>query len=86
MIVTPVDPADEDGLADVGLILKLVHVGVATPDCVTPNVFPAMEALEERDDVDVFCCHDTVTELEPDPLVGDTDSHDPLPDALQLPP
>ena len=47
---------------------------------------PAIVALADRDDVDVFCVHDTVVDPEPVPLVGDTVSHDPLPLADQLPP
>jgi hypothetical protein len=35
----------------------------------------------------VFAIHDTVTvELGPPPLVGDTEIHDPFPEAVQLPP
>jgi len=34
----------------------------------------------------VFCAHDTVTEFDPLPLVGETVIQDPFPDAVQLPP
>jgi hypothetical protein len=36
--------------------------------------------------VDVFCAHETVTEPEPVPPLGETVSQEPLPEADQLPP
>jgi len=52
----------------------------------TANGLPATVALPDRDEVDVFCVHETVSESEPLPLVFETVSHDPLPEAVQLPP
>jgi len=86
VMVTSCDPAAELGLAEDGLIEKLVQVGAAVPDWLTVNVFPATVALPDRKDVDVFCVHETVSESEPLPPVFETVSHDPLPEALQLPP
>ncbi len=45
-----------------------------------------MVALPDRADVDGFWAHDTVAPPEPLPLAGDTVSHVPLPDVVQLPP
>jgi hypothetical protein len=80
------DPATADGLADVGVIEKLLHVGTAAPAWFTPKAEPATVALPDRDDVDVFCAQDTITAPDPLPLVGDTVIHEPLPLADQLPP
>ena len=52
--LTPADPLSDVGLADVGLIEKLVHVGDEVPLCVTEKLWPAIVALPERDDADVF--------------------------------
>ncbi|MDO8677399.1 MAG: hypothetical protein Q7R30_02390 [Acidobacteriota bacterium] len=56
------------------------------PPWVTVNPLPAIVAVPDRDDVEVFCAHDTVTALDPVPLVGDTVIQEPFPDAVQLPP
>jgi hypothetical protein len=61
-------------------------VSVAGAPWLTEKVLPAIVALPDRADGDVFCVHDTVTEPDPVPLGGDTVSQDPLPDAVQLPP
>ena len=53
--------------------------------CVTVKLFAATVALPLRCEPE-FCVHDTVTEPEPLPLVGETLIHDPLPAADQLPP
>jgi len=45
-----------------------------------------MVALADRADDKGFCVHDTVTPPDPVPLACDTVSHDPFPDAVQLPP
>jgi hypothetical protein len=45
-----------------------------------------MVAFADRDDVEGFGVHDTVTVPEPVPLAGDAVSQDPFPDAVQLPP
>jgi hypothetical protein len=45
-----------------------------------------MAAEADLLEVDVFCVQETVTEPEPVPLVGDTVSQEPLPEADQLPP
>jgi hypothetical protein len=52
----------------------------------TLKLLPAIVALEDLLDVDVFCVHDTVTEPEPVPPLGETVSQEPLPVADQLPP
>jgi hypothetical protein len=86
VIVTPCDPAADVGFADSGEIEKLVQAGGAAPPWLTVKLLPAIVALPDRDDVEVFCAHDTVAELDPLPLVGDTVIQDPFPDACQLPP
>jgi hypothetical protein len=52
----------------------------------TVKLLPAMLALPERGEPDVFWLQDTVTVPEPVPLAGDTVIQEPFPDALQLPP
>jgi hypothetical protein len=47
---------------------------------------PAIVADDERDELEVFWVHETVTNPEPLPLVGDTVSQEPFPLAVQLPP
>jgi hypothetical protein len=86
VIVTVVDPADDDGDAPDGEIVKLLHVGGVAPAWFTPKELPAIVALAERDDVDVFWDHATVTDPEPLPLDGDTVSHEPFPAADHPPP
>jgi hypothetical protein len=86
VIATPCDPAVDVGFVKVGLIEKPVQVAGELPDCVTLNVFPAIMAFAERCEVELFCVHETVTDPDPLPLVGETDNHDPSPDAVQLPP
>ena len=59
---------------------------VVSEFCVTLNMFPAMAAFADRCEAEVFCAHDTITDPDPLPVVGETVSHDPLPDVVQLPP
>ena len=54
--------------------------------CVTVKALPAIVAVSERGDVDVFWVHETVVDELPVPLAGDTVTHEPLPDAVQAPP
>ena len=84
--MTVVDPDAEDGSADDGDIEKAVHVGGADPDWATANVRFATVADEDRGEVEVFCVQYTVTDPGPVPLVGETVSHEPFPEAVQLPP
>ncbi|MDO8677400.1 MAG: hypothetical protein Q7R30_02395 [Acidobacteriota bacterium] len=52
----------------------------------TVKLLPAIVAVPDRDDAEVFCAHETVTAFDPLPLVGDTVIQEPFPDAVQLPP
>ncbi len=54
--------------------------------CDTTKPLPAIDAVPDRSEVPVFCVQDTVTDPDPLPLAGDAVSHEPLPDADQLPP
>jgi hypothetical protein len=65
---------------------KLVQVGGVLPAWLTVKVLPAMAAEPDLAEVDAFCVQETVTEPEPDPLVGETLSQEPLPEADQPPP
>ena len=58
------------------------------PACVTLKLLPAICALAERLDVLLFDVQLTVTAVGPgpEPLAGETESHEPLPNAVQLPP
>ena len=47
---------------------------------------PAIPALPDRPKVELFCCHERMIDPGPDPLVAETFSHDPLPDADHPPP
>ena len=57
----------------------------SVPTCVTANVFPAIVALLDREELEVFCVQETVVEPPLLPLVGETLSHDPFPLASQAP-
>lgn len=70
----------------VGLMEKLVQVAGELPAWLTLKLLPAIVAVADLLDVDVFCVQKTVAEPDPDPLVGETVSHEPLPAADQLPP
>lgn len=61
-----------------------VQVGGA-PDWFTVKELPAIVAVPDRAVGDVFCAQDTVNDRTNPPLVGDTVSHEPLPEAVQLP-
>jgi hypothetical protein len=67
-------------------MVKLLHVGCVAPAWFTAKELPAIVAFPNRDDVDVFWDHETVTEPDPLPLDGDTVSQDPLPTADHAPP
>ena len=51
----------------------------------TGNEFPAIVAFPDLCDDDEFCVHETVTDPEPLPPVGETVIQEPLPEADQLP-
>ena len=61
-------------------------VSLLLPAWLTLKLLPAIAAEADLVDVDVFCVHDTVTELVPVPLDGETVSQEPLPEADQPPP
>jgi hypothetical protein len=50
------------------------------------NELLAMVALDDREELNVFCVHETVTDCAPVPLAGETVSQEPFPAAVQLPP
>jgi hypothetical protein len=82
--VTISDPAVGPGLAEDGVMEKLVHTGGVVPPWVTTKAFPATIAASDRDDVVGFSSQDTVTEPDPLPVGGSTRSH-PLPEAVHDP-
>ncbi len=84
--VAPKPPEEDATTAEAGLRKKLVQVWTAAPACVTTKPLPAIVAPPARAEAEVFCAHITVTPPEPLPLVGDTVSQDPFPDADQFPP
>jgi len=90
VIVTSCESASEATASEVGLIEKLVQVEDGATPWLTRKLsakpLPKIDALPERGNVDVFCPHDTVSELDPLPLVGETVIQEPFPDAIQLPP
>lgn len=47
---------------------------------------PAIATLPDLAEVEVFSCQETFTEPLPDPLVGETTSQEPFPEAVQVPP
>lgn len=51
----------------------------------TIKSLPAIVADPERA-APVFCVQETVVDPDPLPLVGETEIHEPLPEAVQLPP
>ena len=69
------------GLTGFGLTEYVQATGAL---CVTVNVFPAIVTVPVRGDAAVFCVHVTVVEPDPEPLPGDTLSHDALSVAVQL--
>ena len=56
------------------------------PAWVTEKLLPAMVALPVRAVVKLFAVQETVMVLGPLPLVGETVSQEPFPDAVQAPP
>jgi len=87
VMVTNCVPAAAVGVTEVGVIENDVQVGGGgTPACVTPNVFPAIVAFPERDEVAVLAVHETVAVPGPFPLTGNTVIQKPFPAAVQTPP
>jgi hypothetical protein len=69
-----------------GPVAEQLSVQAEAPPCVTDRVLPAIEATPVRADVDALALHSAVTVEDPEPLRGETVSHDPFPLAVHPPP
>jgi hypothetical protein len=84
--VTIWDPGALPTTAEAGEIRKLLQAIAPGAAWYTEKLFPAIVTLLDRACVALFCDQVTVTDPEPVPFDGETPSHEPLPDAVQLPP